>query len=66
MTDITHLTKRIGDLETKVAVSDKGSESVDKRLASIEDSIKWLTRLILGAMILALVAFALRGGFGLV
>ena len=66
MTDVSLLVKRVSDLETRVAVSDKGGESIDKRLDAIEDSIKWLTRLILGAMILALIGFMLRGGISLV
>jgi hypothetical protein len=36
--------------------------NVEKRLGSIEDTLKWLVRLILSALILALMGFAIGGG----
>lgn len=50
-------------LETKRAVSDVHGQNVEKRLGAIEDTLKWLSRLIVGALILAAVGFALSGGF---
>ncbi|MEM9392428.1 MAG: hemolysin XhlA family protein [Pseudomonadota bacterium] len=51
-------------VETRNAVEEVHRINVENRLNSIEDSLKWLVRLILGAFVLALVAYALKGGFG--
>lgn len=55
---------RLTVLETRNAVEEVHRINVENRLNAIEDSLKWLVRLILGAFVLALVTYALRGGFG--
>ncbi|WP_425090485.1 hemolysin XhlA family protein [Tropicimonas sp. S265A] len=55
---------RLTIVETRNAVEEVHRVNVENRLNSIEDSLKWLVRLILGAFVLALVAYALKGGFG--
>jgi hypothetical protein len=40
--------------------------NVTERLSYIEDTLKWVVRLILGALIMAVIAFALSGGFNAV
>ncbi|MDJ0859256.1 MAG: hemolysin XhlA family protein [Dinoroseobacter sp.] len=57
---------RLTVLETRNAVEEVHRVNVESRLNAIEDSLKWLVRLILGAFVLAIVAFALKGGFGTV
>ena len=37
-------------------------DNVEKRLGGIEDTLKWLVRLIIGALIMALLAYILKGG----
>ena len=39
--------------------------NVDKRLGNIENTLKWLVRLIIGAFLMAAIAWALRGGLTL-
>lgn len=56
------LEKRMAAVETKSAVDEVHRENVEQRLGGIEDTLKWLVRLILGALVLAVVAFALGGG----
>lgn len=56
------LEKRVTVLERDYAVGDVLRLSVEKRLSSIEDTLKWLVRLILGAILLAAVAFVIGGG----
>jgi hypothetical protein len=55
---------RLTIVETRNAVEEVHRINVETRLNAIEDSLKWLVRLILGAFVLALVAYALKGGFG--
>ena len=54
---------RLQNLETRSAVSEVHQAVVEKRLAAIEDTLKWLVRLIIGAFLLAAVAFMVQGGF---
>lgn len=54
---------RINVLETRNAVEEVHRINVESRLTSIEDTLKWLVRLIIGAFIMAVLAYALKGGF---
>lgn len=55
---------RLTMVETRNAVEEVHRVNVENRLNAIEGSLNWLVRLILGAFVLALVAYALKGGFG--
>ena len=57
------LEARVRTLETRSAVDDVHRANVEKRLGAIEDTLKWLVRLVFGALLLAVVAYAVRGGF---
>lgn len=54
--------RRLVVLETAQAVSAVHQENVADRLGAIEDSMKWLVRLVLGAVLMGLITYALRGG----
>ena len=54
--------RRLTALETRTAVDEVHRASVEKRLHAIEDTLKWLVRLVFGTLVLGFVAFALRGG----
>jgi hypothetical protein len=54
---------RLNVLETRNAVEEVHRINVESRLTSIEDTLKWLVRLIIGAFVLAVLAYALKGGF---
>lgn len=54
---------RLFQLETRSAVEDVHRSNVEVRLSAIEDTLKWLVRLVMGALLLAAVAYAVRGGF---
>lgn len=58
--------RRLSGLETHKAADHVRNENINKRLDSIEDTLKWLVRLIISALILAAIGFALGGGFTLV
>lgn len=54
---------RLNIIETRNAVDEVHRLNVENRLTSIEDTLKWLVRLIIGAFVLAVSAYALKGGF---
>ena len=54
--------QRLVALETHRAVDDVHRANVEGRLCAIEDTLKWLVRLVIGAVLMGAVAFALRGG----
>ena len=56
---------RLAALETKGAVDAVHRANVGDRLAYIEDLLKWVVRLIIGAVIMSGIAFMLRGGLQL-
>ena len=59
------LEQRVIALETRSAVDDVHRAAVENRLTAIEDTLRWLVRLILGAVVMALMAYALGGGLRL-
>lgn len=54
--------KRLQSLELRSAVDEVHRINVEGRLHSIEETLKWLVRLILGALLMGVVAYVLRGG----
>jgi hypothetical protein len=54
--------RRLAVLETRSAVDDVHRGNVEKRLTSIEDTLKWLVRLIIGALVTAILAVAVDIG----
>ena len=55
--------RRLNALETRTAVDEVHRAMVEKRLHSIEDTLKWLVRLVIGSLVLDVMGVALRGGF---
>lgn len=56
---------RIRTLEAKDAASAVSVKGIERRLDQIEGTLTWLVRLIIGAIILAILGFALNGGLQL-
>lgn len=54
--------KRINDLETQNAVAAVQHANVGARLGAIEDTLKWLVRLVIGGLLMGAMAYVLRGG----
>ena len=63
--DFKALEARVTVLETKSAVDEVHRGNVEKRLGGIEDTLKWLVRLMIGAILLAAMGYALQGGFNI-
>lgn len=57
------LEARIIALELRNAVEEVHRVNVSDRLSAIEDTLKWLVRLIIGGLLMAGLAYAMQGGF---
>ena len=71
MNDVTEewrrsIEKRLQSLELRNAVDEVHRTNVENRLGSIEDTLKWLVRLIIGALLMGAIAYVLKGGIALV
>ena len=56
---------RLAFLETRNAVDVVHRKNIGARLLAIEDTLKWLVRLMLGGLILSALTYALNGGLTL-
>ena len=61
----TRVDLRLIALETRAAVDDVHRENVAVRLGHIDDTLKWLVRLVIGGLLMSALAFVLRGGLHL-
>lgn len=57
--------KRLQSLELRSAVDEVHRTNVEGRLGGIEEALKWLVRLIMGALLMGAMAYTLAGGFSL-
>lgn len=55
--------RRIIALETRNAVDEVHRVNVAHRLGAIEDTLKWLVRLIIGGILMAVLTYIMQGGF---
>ncbi|WP_296424313.1 hemolysin XhlA family protein [Yoonia sp.] len=55
--------RRLIVLEMRNAVDEVHRGNVADRLGAIEDTLKWLVRLIIGGLLMAALTYALQGGF---
>ena len=60
---IAAIEARLANLERDAAVDKAMDATMERRLASIEDTQKWIFRVIIGAVLAAGMAYALQGGF---
>lgn len=51
--------KRVTDLETRTAVAENNIENIKKTLNKIESNTTWLLRIVIGAIILAILGLVL-------
>ena len=59
------LERRIIALEMRNAVDDVHRANVASRLSAIEDTLKWLVRLMIGGLLMAGLTYAMQGGLAL-
>ena len=55
--------RRLAALELRNAVEEVHRANVSDRLSAIEDTLKWLVRLIIGGLLIGGLTYALQGGF---
>lgn len=57
--------RRIIALEMRNAVDEVHRANVARRLGAIEDTLKWLVRLVIGGLLMAGLTYAVQGGLAL-
>lgn len=57
--------RRLVALETRNAVEEVHRLNVADRLGAIEDTLKWLMRLIIGGLLMGALAYAMQGGLSI-
>lgn len=60
--DMADMSNRLGRLEVQGSADDVHRVNIENRLANIESMLSWISRLLIGAILLPLIAFALSGG----
>ena len=63
MDEIADLRERIVVVERQLAVDQVHRTNIENRLGGIEGNLRWLVRLLFGAILLAVLGFAMNGGF---
>jgi hypothetical protein len=61
----SQLERRIIALEMRNAVDEVHRANVARRLGAIEDTLKWLVRLVIGGLLMAGLTYAVQGGLAL-
>ena len=54
--------KRLHSLELRSAVDEVHRTNVETRLRSIEDTLKWLVRLVIGGLLTGTLVYVVKGG----
>ena len=54
--------RRLSALETRNAVDEVHRKNVGMRLGAIEETLRWLVRLIIGGLLMAALTYAVQGG----
>lgn len=57
-----HAERRFAALETRTAVDEVHRTAVERRLSRIEETLRWLVRVVIGALIVGLIAYTIKGG----
>ena len=59
---VVKLESDVSDLKTRMAVAEAGIKDVKEDLSSIKNNTNWILRLIVGAIITALLGLIVKGG----
>lgn len=62
---VGQLERRVIALEMRNAVDEVHRVNVAGRLSAIEDTLKWLVRLIIGGLLMAGLTYAMQGGLSI-
>jgi hypothetical protein len=61
--DYKDVLRDMNDFRTRMAVAEHNIADMKADITSIKSNTQWIIRLIIGAMILAIIGFAMQGGF---
>lgn len=59
---VVKLESDVSDLKTRMAVAEAGIKDVKEDLSSIKNNTSWILRLIVGAIVTALLGLIIKGG----
>lgn len=59
---VVKLESDVSDLKTRMAVAEAGIKDVKEDLSSIKSNTNWILRLIIGAIVTALLGLIIKGG----
>lgn len=59
---VVKLESDVNDLKTRMAVAEAGIKDVKEDLSSIKNNTNWILRLIVGAIVSALLGLIIKGG----
>lgn len=59
---VIKLESDVSDLKTRMAVAEAGIKDVKEDLSSIKNNTNWILRLIVGAIVTALLGLIIKGG----
>lgn len=60
--EIAKIKEDVAELKTRMAVAESSIKDIKEDLSSIKSNTTWIIRLIVGAIILAFIGFAMQGG----
>jgi len=60
--EFTKLDTRLGKLENRVTRNETRTDHLEQKLDKIESNTTWILRLIIGAIIMAVLGFFIKGG----
>lgn len=61
-TDVMENTRDISDIKTRLAVAENNIQEIKSDLSMIKKDTNWIIKLIIGAIILAIIGFITSGG----
>ncbi len=59
---VTKLEEDVVDIKTRLAVAESSIKDIKEDLSSIKQNTTWIIRLIIGAIVLAVLGFISQGG----
>lgn len=63
-TETVDIKNDIVDIKTRLAVAESNIKDIKEDLSSIKNNTAWIIRLIIGAIVLAVLGFISQGGIG--
>ena len=61
---LRHMEQQLSDIRVDMAGIKVEMKNLDTRLEKIEDTLKWIVRLVIGTPLGALALYLVKGGFG--